>query len=116
MLFTIDSTFELQESWLNQVKEMQIHCDQGLTHVQSNAAFGSQQPGENDSRLGSRNLISGHMPLFFLCHKIICHHYVYQFSFANLPHLLLQPLFQFSCYAFQKFLLGYKEHSRNTRK
>lgn len=43
------------ESWLNQVKEMQIHCDQGLTHVQSNAAFGSQQPGENDSRTRKMN-------------------------------------------------------------
>ena len=63
MLFTINSTFELQESWLNQVKEMQIHCDQGLSHAQSNAAFGSQQLGENDLRLVSLNLISSHMPL-----------------------------------------------------
>ncbi|KAL0539772.1 hypothetical protein IC582_023990 [Cucumis melo] len=38
------------ESWLNQVKEMQIHCDQGLSHAQSNVAFGSQQLGENDLR------------------------------------------------------------------
>ncbi|XP_023532316.1 uncharacterized protein LOC111794504 [Cucurbita pepo subsp. pepo] len=41
------------ESWLNQVKEMQMHSDQGLNHVQSRgAAFGSQQSGEtqNDSR------------------------------------------------------------------
>ncbi|KAE8648048.1 uncharacterized protein LOC101218481 isoform X1 [Cucumis sativus] len=43
------------ESWLNQVKEMQIHCDQGLSHAQSNAAFGSQQLGENDLRTRKMN-------------------------------------------------------------
>ncbi|XP_023541857.1 uncharacterized protein LOC111801878 [Cucurbita pepo subsp. pepo] len=45
------------ECWLNQVKEMQMHCDQGLTHAQSSAAFGSPQLGEtqNDSRTKKMN-------------------------------------------------------------
>ncbi|KAI5346710.1 PREDICTED: conserved (UCP030365) [Prunus dulcis] len=40
------------ESWSNQVKEMQLHCDQGLQIVQWNTASGSQQLGtsENDPR------------------------------------------------------------------
>ncbi|PQQ05919.1 uncharacterized protein Pyn_21552 [Prunus yedoensis var. nudiflora] len=40
------------ESWLNQVKEMQLHCDQGLQIVQWNTASGIQQLGtsENDPR------------------------------------------------------------------
>ncbi|CAL5407589.1 unnamed protein product [Camellia sinensis] len=41
------------ESWLNQVKEMQLHCERGLQLFQSNASHGSQWLGtlENDSRL-----------------------------------------------------------------
>lgn len=67
MLFAIDSAFELQESWLNQVKEMQMHCDQGLNHVQSTAAFGSQTgETQNDSRLGSKLYFRP-----FSCYKVI---------------------------------------------
>ncbi|CAN1240077.1 hypothetical protein LINGRAPRIM_LOCUS2593 [Linum grandiflorum] len=32
------------ESWLNQLKEMQLHCDQGLQHFQWNAIVGFQPP------------------------------------------------------------------------
>ncbi|KAJ1384744.1 hypothetical protein SESBI_42268 [Sesbania bispinosa] len=40
------------ESWLNQVKEKQLLCDQGLQHVNWSKAYGLQQLGtsENDSR------------------------------------------------------------------
>ncbi|KAF7830865.1 cation-transporting ATPase [Senna tora] len=43
------------ESWLNQVKEKQLLCDQGLQHVNWNTAYGLQQLGtsENDSRYTS---------------------------------------------------------------
>ncbi|KAF1858683.1 hypothetical protein Lal_00044716 [Lupinus albus] len=38
------------ESWLNQVKEKQLLCDQGLHHVNWRMAYGLQQSGtENDS-------------------------------------------------------------------
>ncbi|CAN0827464.1 hypothetical protein LINGRAHAP2_LOCUS994 [Linum grandiflorum] len=36
------------ESWLNQLKEMQLHCDQGLQHFQWNAIVGFQPPGMPD--------------------------------------------------------------------
>ncbi|XP_054793751.1 uncharacterized protein LOC129302448 [Prosopis cineraria] len=41
------------ESWLNQVKEKQLLCDQGLQHVNCNSAYGLQMLGtiENDSRI-----------------------------------------------------------------
>ncbi|CAN1852484.1 hypothetical protein LINPERHAP1_LOCUS40664 [Linum perenne] len=32
------------EGWLNQLKEMQLHCDQGLQHFQWNAIVGFQPP------------------------------------------------------------------------
>ncbi|KAB1217584.1 hypothetical protein CJ030_MR3G002731 [Morella rubra] len=40
------------ESWLNQVKEMQLQCDRGLQYVNLNMAFGVARQGtsENDSR------------------------------------------------------------------
>ncbi|KAF5736504.1 hypothetical protein HS088_TW14G00647 [Tripterygium wilfordii] len=40
------------ESWLNQVKEMQRLCEQGLQHMHWNIGFDSQPPGtlESDSR------------------------------------------------------------------
>ncbi|KAF5738408.1 hypothetical protein HS088_TW13G01307 [Tripterygium wilfordii] len=40
------------ESWLNQVKEMQLLCEQGLQHMHWNIGFDSQPPGtsESDSR------------------------------------------------------------------
>ncbi|RDX77856.1 hypothetical protein CR513_41948, partial [Mucuna pruriens] len=40
------------ECWLNQVKEKQLLCDQGIQHVNWSTAFGLQQPGnsENNSR------------------------------------------------------------------
>ncbi|KAL5733027.1 hypothetical protein ACOSQ2_032719 [Xanthoceras sorbifolium] len=40
------------ESWLNQVREMQQHCDQGLQYVHWNSGYGFQNPGssENDFR------------------------------------------------------------------
>ncbi|KAM2721733.1 hypothetical protein EV2_042763 [Malus domestica] len=43
---------EQLEGWSNQVKEMQLHCDQGLQLVQWNAASGIQHFGtsENNSR------------------------------------------------------------------
>ncbi|KAI9110737.1 hypothetical protein K1719_018175 [Acacia pycnantha] len=43
------------ESWLNQVKEKQLLCDQGLQHVNWNATYGLQQLGtaEKDSRVSS---------------------------------------------------------------
>ena len=40
------SGYEFQESWLNQVKEMQLHCDQGLHHMI--IASSSQQSGTSD--------------------------------------------------------------------
>ncbi|KAA8533973.1 hypothetical protein F0562_031490 [Nyssa sinensis] len=41
------------ESWLNQVKEMQLHCERGLQRFQCNATHGLQQLEtlENDPRL-----------------------------------------------------------------
>ncbi|KAI4306553.1 hypothetical protein L6164_029822 [Bauhinia variegata] len=41
------------ESWLNQVKEKQLLCDQGLQHINWNAAYGLQPLGasENESRV-----------------------------------------------------------------
>ena len=41
------------ESWLNQVKEKQVLCDQGLQQVNWNSTYGLQQMGtsENDSRV-----------------------------------------------------------------
>ncbi|KAH7537673.1 hypothetical protein FEM48_Zijuj03G0117800 [Ziziphus jujuba var. spinosa] len=41
------------ESWLNQVKEMQLHCDQGLHHIHWITASGSQQLGTSDSDMRS---------------------------------------------------------------
>ncbi|KAJ9160473.1 hypothetical protein P3X46_025871 [Hevea brasiliensis] len=43
------------ESWLSQVKEMQLHCDQGLENFQWNAIFGFQQQetSENYTRIGN---------------------------------------------------------------
>ncbi|KAJ7965147.1 Cation-transporting ATPase [Quillaja saponaria] len=40
------------ESWLNQVKDKRLQCEEGLKHVQWNAAYGLQQrgPSEEDSR------------------------------------------------------------------
>ncbi|KAA8539690.1 hypothetical protein F0562_026382 [Nyssa sinensis] len=40
------------ESWLNQLKEMQLHCERGLQNFQHNAMHGLQQLGtlEDDSR------------------------------------------------------------------
>ncbi|XP_020206931.1 uncharacterized protein LOC109791972 [Cajanus cajan] len=40
------------ECWLNQVKEKQLLCDQGIQHVNWSTAFGLQQPGNsvNNSR------------------------------------------------------------------
>ncbi|XP_050209508.1 uncharacterized protein LOC126660197 [Mercurialis annua] len=42
------------ESWLNQVKEMQLHCDQGLQNFNWNAMFGFQQheTSETYTRIG----------------------------------------------------------------
>ncbi|EEF41591.1 uncharacterized protein LOC8288967 isoform X2 [Ricinus communis] len=42
------------ESWLNQVKEMQLHCDQGLQNFLWNPMFGFQQQetSENYTRIG----------------------------------------------------------------
>ncbi|CAN1240072.1 hypothetical protein LINGRAPRIM_LOCUS2593 [Linum grandiflorum] len=37
------------ESWLNQLKEMQLHCDQGLQHFQWNAIVGFQPIPKGDS-------------------------------------------------------------------
>ncbi|PON34953.1 cation-transporting ATPase [Parasponia andersonii] len=44
------------ESWLNQVKEMQVHCDQGLQHTHWNTGYGVQQVGTLDSELRSQKL------------------------------------------------------------
>ncbi|KAK0592447.1 hypothetical protein LWI29_019317 [Acer saccharum] len=40
------------ENWLNQVREMQLHCDQGLQYVHWNSSSAFQHPGtsENDFR------------------------------------------------------------------
>ncbi|CAJ1972335.1 unnamed protein product [Sphenostylis stenocarpa] len=45
------------ECWLNQVKEKQLLCDQGIQHVNWSAAFGLQQLGnsENNSRASTLN-------------------------------------------------------------
>ncbi|XP_022764417.1 uncharacterized protein LOC111309680 isoform X2 [Durio zibethinus] len=42
------------ESWLNQIKGMQLHCDQGLQHMHWNVLYGLPQLGaaENDIRSG----------------------------------------------------------------
>lgn len=40
--------FDFQESWLNQVKEMQLHCEQGLQHIHWNTPFGVQALGTSD--------------------------------------------------------------------
>ncbi|XAR71861.1 hypothetical protein NMG60_11018301 [Bertholletia excelsa] len=44
---------EKLESWLHQVKEMQLHCERGLQHFQCNSLHGSECQGtaENDRRL-----------------------------------------------------------------
>ncbi|KAH7854895.1 hypothetical protein Vadar_018818 [Vaccinium darrowii] len=40
------------EIWLNQVKDMRLHCERGLQHFHRSTLHGSHQPGafENDSR------------------------------------------------------------------
>ncbi|GLT88525.1 hypothetical protein SLE2022_065460 [Rubroshorea leprosula] len=42
------------ESWSYQVKEMQLHCDQGLNHIHGNMIYGLQQLGASivESKLG----------------------------------------------------------------
>ncbi|KAG2730648.1 hypothetical protein I3760_01G304300 [Carya illinoinensis] len=59
------------ESWLNQVKEMQLHCEQGLQHVNWNAAFGLKQLGtsENDSRLFVPSIVvhGQHIGIIVIC-------------------------------------------------
>ncbi|XP_021903920.1 uncharacterized protein LOC110819147 isoform X1 [Carica papaya] len=42
------------ESWLNQVKDMQLHCDQGLQHINWNTSFSLKPFGipESDCRSG----------------------------------------------------------------
>ncbi|XP_062092333.1 uncharacterized protein LOC133798144 [Humulus lupulus] len=44
------------ESWLNQVKEMQVHCDKGLQHIHWSTALGIQQLGTLDSEFRSQKL------------------------------------------------------------
>ncbi|KAL2318162.1 hypothetical protein Fmac_032038 [Flemingia macrophylla] len=42
------------ECWLNQVKEKQLLCDQGIQHVNWSTAFGLQQPGNSVNNSVSR--------------------------------------------------------------
>ncbi|GMN41147.1 hypothetical protein TIFTF001_010378 [Ficus carica] len=42
------------ESWLNQVKEMQLHCEQGLQHIHWNTPFGVQALGTSDGDFRSQ--------------------------------------------------------------
>ncbi|GMI90499.1 hypothetical protein HRI_002719200 [Hibiscus trionum] len=41
------------ESWFNQIKEMQLHCDQGLQHMQWNMLYGFPQHGTSTTNIRS---------------------------------------------------------------
>ncbi|XP_030932510.1 uncharacterized protein LOC115958249 isoform X1 [Quercus lobata] len=51
------------ESWLNQVKEMQLHCDQGLQHVHWNVPFGLKLLGASEIDPRSRKVDSSEREL-----------------------------------------------------
>ncbi|XP_024026040.1 uncharacterized protein LOC21394511 isoform X2 [Morus notabilis] len=51
------------ESWLNQVKEMQMHCEQGLQHMHWNTPFGIQHLGTSDSDFRSQKMDSSEREL-----------------------------------------------------
>lgn len=43
--FDLFLVFKFQESWLNQIKEMQLHCDQGLQFNHWTPGYGVQHLG-----------------------------------------------------------------------
>ncbi|WVY91264.1 hypothetical protein V8G54_036778 [Vigna mungo] len=47
------------ECWLNQVKEKQLLCDQGIQHVNWSVAFGLQQLGNSENNSSSCHLVCG---------------------------------------------------------
>lgn len=51
------------ESWFNQVKEMQLHCDQGLQYIHINAGYGFQHPGISEHDFSSGKVDSSQKEL-----------------------------------------------------